>query len=80
VQKASNNVDQIVKQDKTKQPIYRNSQTTANNLLSLQAPTTGAPLPRGNVLVAYENRKWEKKCVGKKNGLERMCGIKVVSA
>jgi hypothetical protein len=45
--------------------------------------TTSEPygcLPRGDALVAYENRKQEKKCAGKKNGCEIMCDIKVVSA
>ena len=71
------------KQHETEPSIYGNDQTTPNNLLSLRtlrAATTGAPLPCGYALVAYENRKREKKCVGKKNGLEKICDIKVLSA
>jgi hypothetical protein len=42
-----------------------------NSLGTLQAATTGAPLPCGDALVAYENVKHEKNCPGKENGSEK---------
>ena len=48
-------------------------QPTPNNLYSLRAlraTTTGAPLLQGDALVAYENMKWEKSCLGKGNESE----------
>ena len=35
---------------------------------TLQAATTGAPLPHGDALVAYENLRWEKNSEGNENG------------
>jgi len=64
----------IGKQDETEQTVYRKNQTRPNNLYSLralQAPNTGAPLPRGDALVAYENVKCEKNCLGKETGSEK---------
>jgi hypothetical protein len=34
------------------------------------SPITGAPLPRGDALIAYKNLKQEKNCLGKRNGRE----------
>jgi hypothetical protein len=48
-------------------------QTTTNSLYSLRAlraTVTGSPLPRGDALVAYENVKREKNCLGKGNESE----------
>jgi hypothetical protein len=51
--------------------IYGKDQTRPNSLGTLWAATTGAPLPRGHALIAYENVKHEKNCPGKENGSEK---------
>jgi hypothetical protein len=48
----------------------KQDQTTATSSESLEPATTGAPLPRGDALVAYENVKLEKSCLGKGNESE----------
>ena len=61
--KQATTMESTGKQHKTEPSIYGNDQTTPNNLLSLRAlraTTTGAPLPHGDALVAYENVKREK--------------------
>jgi hypothetical protein len=60
--------------------VYGNNQTTTNNLETLRAATTGAPLPCGNALVTYQNLRQEKKCAGKKSEYEVMRDINVVNA
>ena len=45
-------------------------QTQPNSLGTLRAATTGAPLPYSDTLVAYENVKEEKSCLGKGNESE----------
>ena len=39
-----------------------------NSLGASQAPTTGAPLPCGDALVAYEKPKQEKICAENESG------------
>ena len=55
-------------------------QTSATASEPSESTNPGAPLLQGNALITYENQKQKKKCVGKKNGCEIMCDIKVVSA
>ena len=68
--KQATTMESTGKQHETEPSIYGNDQTTATSSESLEPATTGAPLPRGDALVAYENVKPEKSCLGKGNESE----------
>ena len=79
VRKAGNDVDWNAKQHETEPPIYGKRPNKDKQGPQPPSPITGAPLPRGDALVAYENLKRERKCAGKKSGCERMSEINVVN-
>ena len=71
VRKAGNDVDWNAKQHETERSIYGKRPNKDKQGPQPPSPITGAPLPRGDALVAYENVKCEKNCLGKENGSEK---------